>query len=409
MIKKRNALYISYDGMTDSLGQSQVLPYLKGLSKEGYRFQLISFEKPERFEKYRETIQRFCNEAGIDWHPLMYTKNPPLLSTVWDVFRMKRLAKQLHETHRFSTVHCRSYIAALVGRNMKSRFGTKFIFDMRGFWADERIDGKIWSLSNPVFKAVYGYFKRKEIQFFREADYIISLTENGKQEIQSWKSLKGYDLKIQVIPCCVDLQLFDPKKIAQESLTALKKDLKISTDQRVLGYVGSIGTWYMLPEMLDYFAEFQRVHPSSVLLFVTNEQPESIRSIAAEKGISAESLRIVSCLHHEVPKYIALFNQSIFFIRPTYSKKASSPTKQGEIMAMGIPLICNAGVGDTDYIVQKFQAGKVIQECSVANYREAIQTEIQFSPETIQHGAHVFFSLEEGIKRYLQVYRAVID
>lgn len=409
MIKKRNALYISYDGMTDSLGQSQVLPYLKGLSKEGYRFQLISFEKPERFENFRETIQRICDEAGIDWHPLMYTKNPPLLSTMWDVFRMKRLAKQLHETHRFSTVHCRSYIAALVGRKMKSRFGTKFIFDMRGFWADERIDGKIWSLTNPVFKAVYGYFKRKEIQFFREADYIISLTENGKQEIQSWESLKGCDLKIQVIPCCVDLQLFDPKKIAQESLTALKEDLKISTDQRVLGYVGSIGTWYMLPEMLDYFAEFQRVQPSSVFLFVTNEQPESICSIALERGISADSLRIVSCLHHEVPKYIALFDQSIFFIRPTYSKKASSPTKQGEIMAMGIPLICNAGVGDTDYIVQKFQAGKVIQECSVANYREAIQTEIQFSSETIQHGAHEFFSLEEGINRYLQVYRAVVE
>lgn len=409
MIKKRNALYISYDGMTDSLGQSQVLPYLKGLSKEGYRFQLISFEKPERFEKYRETIQRICDEAGIDWHPLMYTKKPPLLSTMWDVFRMRRLARRLNESYQFSTVHCRSYLAALVGRKMKSRYGTKFIFDMRGFWADERIDGKIWSLSNPVFKAVYKYFKRKEIQFFREADYIISLTENGKQEIQSWESLKGCDLKIQVIPCCVDLQLFDRNKITQESLTALKKDLKISTDQLVLGYVGSIGTWYMLPEMLDYFAEFQRVHPQSVFLFVTNEQPESICSIAAEKGISADSLRIVSCLHHEVPKYIALFDQSIFFIRPTYSKKASSPTKQGEIMAMGIPLVCNAGVGDTDAVVHKFQAGKVIQECSVANYREAIQTEIQFSPETIQHGAQAFFSLEEGINRYLQVYRAVVE
>jgi hypothetical protein len=50
---------------------------------------------------------------------------------------------------------------------------------------------------------------------------------------------------------------------------------------------------------------------------------------------------------------ISLFDTSIFFIRPTYSKKASSPTKQGEIMAMGIPLICNYGVGDTDEIVKK--------------------------------------------------------
>lgn len=46
-----NVLYLSYDGMTDQLGQSQVIPYLQGLSKEGYSFTLISFEKPERFEK----------------------------------------------------------------------------------------------------------------------------------------------------------------------------------------------------------------------------------------------------------------------------------------------------------------------------------------------------------------------
>ena len=28
-------LYISYDGMTDALGQSQVLPYLCGLAQRG--------------------------------------------------------------------------------------------------------------------------------------------------------------------------------------------------------------------------------------------------------------------------------------------------------------------------------------------------------------------------------------
>ena len=39
-----NILYLSYDGMTDPLGQSQVLPYLAGLSKKGFRFHLISFE-----------------------------------------------------------------------------------------------------------------------------------------------------------------------------------------------------------------------------------------------------------------------------------------------------------------------------------------------------------------------------
>ena len=42
------ALYISYDGMTDPLGRSQVLPYLQGLSERGHEITLLSCEKPAR-------------------------------------------------------------------------------------------------------------------------------------------------------------------------------------------------------------------------------------------------------------------------------------------------------------------------------------------------------------------------
>ena len=44
-------LYITYDGLTDPLGQSQVLPYLFWLSKKGYHFTVLSFEKKERLKK----------------------------------------------------------------------------------------------------------------------------------------------------------------------------------------------------------------------------------------------------------------------------------------------------------------------------------------------------------------------
>ena len=154
--------------MTDPLGQSQVLPYLGGLSKEGFQFHLISFEKEEKFGLHHEHIQAICDQHGISWHPLSYTKKPPLLSTIYDVQRMKRLAHLLHKEHSFKIIHCRSYISALVGLGMKKRFGTKFLFDMRGFWANERVDGNIWNLGNPIFKTVYNFFKKKNCSFFRK-------------------------------------------------------------------------------------------------------------------------------------------------------------------------------------------------------------------------------------------------
>lgn len=399
-----HVLYISYDGMTDPLGQSQVLPYLSGLSKEGYKFHLISFEKEEKFKIHREHIQSICDRDGIVWHPLKYTKKPPLLSTLYDVTRMRKLAKKLHQQHTFKIVHCRSYISALVGMGMKKRFGTKFLFDMRGFWADERVDGNIWDLKNPIFKGVYSFFKKKEIQFFSTADYTISLTYNGKEEIESWSEFQTNPPKIEVIPCCVDLDLFDPEKIQQEKKEELRQQLGINATDFILGYVGSIGTWYMLSEMLDYFNVLTKTNPAAKFLFVTGENPETILSKAVEKGIQASSIRVTSCRHADVPLNISLFNLSVFFIRPTYSKKASSPTKQGEIMAMGIPLICNAGVGDTDLVVKKYDSGIVLNGLTEENYLKNCEIPTSFSKEKTMEGAREFYALKTGVGRYLKVY-----
>lgn len=407
--KSRNILYLSYDGMTDPLGQSQVLPYLIGLTKEGFTFHIISFEKQHRFEVHREHIQKICDENKIVWHPNSYTQKSPLVTTIWDVYRMKKLAHKLHKIHKFHVVHCRSYIAALVGLSMKKSLGTKFIFDMRGFWADERIDGGLWSLKNPVFKVVYNYFKAKELKFFKNSDYTISLTQNGKDEIESWKELKSNPPRIQIIPCCVDLDLFNPLKIEEVEKRKLRNQLNLDPSHFVLGYVGSIGTWYMLPEMLDYFIELKIVKPNAKFVFVTGEKPEKIYIETSRKNIDKNDIIVTSCLHKDVPLNISIFDTSIFFIRPTFSKKASSPTKQGEIMAMGIPLVCNAGVGDTDLIVSENKAGSIIHHFTREQYKESIFTPSECDIDSMKKGADTFYSLQSGIAKYLQVYKFIYE
>ena len=92
MNRVKKILYISYDGMTDPLGQSQVLPYLVGLSKQGYEFTILSFEKKERFEKNRKIIEEIISQAGIRWVPMRFTTKPPLLSKFYDAIRMKQKA-----------------------------------------------------------------------------------------------------------------------------------------------------------------------------------------------------------------------------------------------------------------------------------------------------------------------------
>ncbi len=159
--------------MTDPLGRSQVLPYLIGLSKLGLKFHLISFEKREAYSKHADTVRSLTQSNGIHWYPLTYTRTPPVISTIWDKLRMERLASKIIRKHKVKAVHCRSYISGLVGMKLQRSFGIRFIFDIRGFWADERVEGGLWNLANPIYNTVYKFFKNQEKSMFAAADVIV--------------------------------------------------------------------------------------------------------------------------------------------------------------------------------------------------------------------------------------------
>lgn len=398
-----NILYISYDGMTDPLGQSQVIPYLQGLTKLGHRFWLISCEKPAAYAHHRQLIGDLLAGSNITWIPLVYHSRPPVISTVMDVRQMMRAARRCITANSIDIVHCRSYISALVGQRMKQKLGTKFVFDMRGFWADERIEGNIWSLSNPLFATVYRYFKRKELEYFTQADYTISLTDNGKQEIHSWESILNNPVPIQVIPCCADLGHFSPRPAD----TDLQTELGISPGTMVVSYLGSIGTWYLLDDMLRFFAQFQRKFPQAIFLFITADDEQHIYTQAARFGILARSLRVRRANRAEVPRYLSLSRVSLFFIKQSFSKKASSPTKMGEIMGMGIPVICNNGVGDVGSIMAELCPQAVTSGFAEMDYTRImrhIDEILQLPADQIRQTAQKYYALEEGVRLYAEVY-----
>lgn len=402
-----DVLYISYDGMTDPLGQSQVIPYLTHLSKNGFRFTLLSCEKKDRLTLHGNKIRSLLTSHRITWQPIAYTKNPPVFSTWYDLKKLKATAERLYRNTPFQIVHCRSYIPSLVGLEMKRKFGVKFIFDMRGFWADERVDGGLWNLRNPLFNAVYRFFKNKELQFLKTADQVISLTHAGKSEMQKWDPAIR-DTSITVIPCCADTELFDPEKVGEQEKKRWRTALGIAADDFIICYLGSIGTWYLLDEMLNVFADLSMEQPLARFLFISHDKPEQIRQAAAKKGIPDHKIIIKNAARHEIPGLLSICRWSLFFIKPSYSKKSSSPTKQGELMAMGVPIICNAGVGDTDTIVNKYMSGIVLEQFNGQGLFQQLDS-FNSSSKKIRAGAIDYFSLTKGASVYANVYRSVLS
>jgi len=350
-----HVLYLSYDGLTDPLGQSQVLPYIIGLCKEGYHFHIISFEKSKFFESGKGEIEAKIADLNISWYPQNYHKRPPIISTLFDLREMYQLSKKLVKRHQISLVHCRSYPPGLIGLKLKKEFDIKFLFDIRGFWANERVDGGLWNLANPLFKLIYNYFKRREISMMTGADHIISLTHAGKEEIVSGRLFNGAHQgisahKITVIPCAVDLTIFDPSKIEDQEKNSLRDKLGLNNLKEICIYLGSLGTWYLLDEMLLYFKAFQEKEPTSKFLFVTKDDPEVIYFASDRLSIDRASIVITSARRDEVPLHLSIGTRGVFFIKPAYSKKASSAVKMGEMLAMGLDIVTNKGVGDADFI-----------------------------------------------------------
>lgn len=397
-------LYISYDGLTDPLGRSQVLPYLVGLSGLGHEITVLSCEKPERLARDAETIRRICGDAGLTWRPLPYHKSPPILSTQYDVAMLQREARRLHADKPFGIVHCRSYIAAIVGLHMKRVAGTGFVFDMRGFWPEERVDGNIWKLSNPLFRAVFNHFKRLEARFLSSADHIISLTEEGKRILLARPDTRA---PITVIPCCVDFDHFALPAAGDRE--AARAELGIAPATKVATYLGSIGTWYMLDEMLDFFSVYRRREPGALLFFITQDEPGPILAAGAARGIPAEAMTIRPASREQVPRFLAAADFGLFFIKPVFSKKASSPTKMGELLAMGLPVVTNTGVGDVDEILEDVGGGVVTARFDEQAYEDAARALADLKPDSegIRRRALAWFDVRTGVERYDRVYEAV--
>lgn len=392
--------------MTDPLGQSQVLPYLVGLAKSGKKIGIVSCEKHENWKSQHHIIEQITSEAGISWDYCFYKTGKPFISQQQNYHSLKKIVfRKIKESNSEIVLHCRSYLAGLIGLNAKQKFGVGFIFDMRGFWADERIEGGIWKKSNPIGAYLYSYFKKKEKEMLVQSDAIISLTHKAKSIILNWNLGIKSD-KITVIPCCADLSHFSKETIKQEQLLLLQNKFPQLQNKFVLSYVGSLGTWYMADEMLEFFNVLCQ-NTEAIFLIITKDDKELVYEAAKKHKVPIDKLIIVSATRAEMPYYISLSDASLFFIKPSFSKSASSPTKMGELLSMEVPIITNAGVGDVDAIINETSCGVSISHFDKDNYKKAITDLLEnrnlYKKNTIKTARH-YFSLQNGIEQYTKVY-----
>lgn len=410
-LKDRRVLFISYNGMLDPLGQSQVLPYLRKLAARGVRFTLLSFERAPAFESDGrgkcEELRRQLAAENIDWHWLRYHQTPSLPATVYDVWAGIRYARRLVQRDGIEMVHARSHIPATIGLALKKKFGLKLIFDVRGLMAEEYVDARHWRQGDLRYRLT----KSVERRLFAAADGVVTLTNKIWPIINKWEGLAGREVNHEVIPCCVDLELF---KFKAEDRLQRRTQLGL-TDRFVVVYSGSIDGWYLTEEMADFFAGLVRDRPEAHCVWLTPGKHERIRVLMTERGIAPDRYTVLAAASKDVPSYLSASDAGLAFIKNCFSKQASSPTKTGEYLACGLPIIINAGIGDSDQLISEEKAGALIGDFTQPEYDRAA-TEVQASLRDVagtrQHMREVaerLFDVQKvGSERYARLYEAVL-
>lgn len=391
----KDVLYISYDGMLEPLGQSQVLAYLEQLSTHR-SIHLLSFEKPRDWENVtaRTRLRERMEAANIHWHPRRYHKWPSALATAWDILVGTLTTLWLVIRHRIGIVHARSDVPALMAWVAKGLTGTRFLFDMRGFWADERVDGGLW----PAGGRLYRIAKWLEQRFLLSADHVVSLTHAAVREMEKFPFLAGRMPAVSVIPTCADLSRFIPGADRPPGL--------------VLGYVGSVGTWYLFDEVVASFSQLLLLRPEARLLVLNRSEHAYIRERLSAAGMDPASVELRAAEHAEVPEQMARMHAGVFFIKPVFSKQASAPTKLAEFLGCGVPCLANAGVGDMAEILEGERVGVAVGQFDAASLQSGLQELLALVEDpNIQArcvaAARKHFLLEEGVARYAAIYESL--
>lgn len=361
------------DSVSEGIGYSQVLAYVEKLAHRGLNVDLHTFEKktPEH------SLEQRLRAAGVRWHRHRF-------GSFGSLGGLQRVVRGALAIQRANLVHARSDLAAASALLARS---STWVWDFRSFYVDQKIElGELRAggIQEKVLRLV-------EARAADRAAAIIALTREAIPEMENLfgRAVKN---KTLVITTCVDTDVFEPAEMPTESPLRLL-------------LAGTINKYYDIDLMLRLLEEVRRRKPAELIVSIPDRSREDARLIAA-----ADSVEMANPA--DMPAVIARAHVGLSVCRSDagISLKGSMPTKIGEFLATGRPVIVNEGLGDAGSMLREKRCGVSlagraphdIQTC--LDELEALLADPR-TPERCRALAEEHFALDKAIDALIDLYK----
>ena len=141
--------------------------------------------------------------------------------------------------------------------------------------------------------------------------------------------------------------------------------------------------------MADFFVTLREQRRDAHFLWLTPARHDRISTLMQARGVGEDEYTVLASTPRDVASYLSAADAGLAFIKPCFSKLASSPTKYAEYLGCGLPLIINEGVGDSDVLITRERIGALVHdfdELEYANASAAIESHAGY-PEQIRRRA----------------------
>lgn len=388
--KKNKILYITYDGLIEPLGRSQIYEYLKKLSIY-HDYYLISFEKKSDLKEYKIStkLKYKFNIINVKWKKFLYVKKKNIFKIFYNFIFCFFYIFFLLISKNIKIIHIRSYIPGIIILPLLYVFKIKLIFDIRGFLPNEKIDRENWDPGSIKIN----FLKFIERKLINKSNYIITLTNESKKIIID--NYKYKHNKIEVIPTCVNIDNF--KYINK------KYEHKIN-----FCFLGSLNKAYDFIEMTNFVHNISKINKNYFFYFYIKDNNNYLFNLLQDKNINKNRYLIKFINTDDVSKYLDNIDFGFFFLKKNTSIKASFPTKIAEYLSKGIPIVCNNFNSDIEEIISNKQLGILIDYKNIDYDKLTNKINILVNNENINKICREYaennLSINYGCNKYLEVY-----